>query len=122
MRTLITSDLKYDYRGLTSSYLITELIWSVNSPDMNMIPLLQMVIVMTLHFGAQIIAEKESLMYQGDGSEIILSVEDEENPIAKDPRLWFNFSNNNVVYWIVYGPNNCQHHKSLANILIVANL
>ena len=68
----------------------------------------------TIHSGAEIIAENESLVDYGDGGEIILSAKDEVNHnVAKDPLLWLDFSDDDVAHWIICGPNDCQYHNGL---------
>ncbi|XP_075396922.1 zinc finger MYM-type protein 1-like [Tenrec ecaudatus] len=46
----------------------------------------------------------------GVGSEMVSSADLVQNR-STDPALWNHFSSNDVNYWIVRGPSDCQHHS-----------
>ena len=49
-------------------------------------------------------------MGHGDDGEMIQSTKDEVD-IAKDLELWLDISADDVAYWTVCGPSDCQHHN-----------
>ena len=93
--TLITSKSKYDDVGIivvsqagsSSSCLTTDLTLPANSLATSTTNVDASCFI--IHSGVEIIAGNESLVGQGDGSEMIQSAKDEVN-VAKDPRLWLD--------------------------------